>query len=332
MGVLVKAALKPLSFALLCLIWGSTWLVIKVGYGGLGPFNVAALRFLLAGVVLAALVPALGARWPRGRSQWGLVALVGTLLFALDYGLIYWGEQHLESGLTAVLFAIMPVLTALAAHAYLPQERLTWRKMGGTLLAFAGVVALFADRLRLDPVLALPMLAIVASAACAAVASVASKRHGHDLHPAALNAPAMLVGGVLLALASLATGDGFRVPSARPTWAAIAYLALAGSVVTFLLYFWLLKTWDATTMSFISILTPALALLLGLVYLDERPTAWTGLGAVLILGGVLLALRKPVASRASSHPPGAPAGPPVPVAPAGGAAVAPAAPPPRDER
>src|SRR5688500_20002796 len=85
-------------YVLLCLIWGSTWLVIKVGYGGLGPFNVAAARFFLAGAVLVPVVPLVGARWPRGRTEWALVVWIGLVLFGADYGLIYWGEQFLESG------------------------------------------------------------------------------------------------------------------------------------------------------------------------------------------------------------------------------------------
>lgn len=295
-------ATRPLLFALLCAVWGSTWLVIKVGYGGLGPFNVAGLRFLLAGALMVPVAVAAKAEWPRGREEWGLVAFVGAVLFACDYGLIYWGEQHLESGLTAVLFAVMPLLTALAAHLYLPAERLTPRKLAGTLLALAGVAALFGDSLRLDASLVLPMLAILGSAACAAVASVATKRHGRRLHPAALNAPAMLVGAALLGLASLATGDGLRLPADGATWAAVGYLAVAGSVVTFLIYFWLLKTWNATTMSFIAVFTPVIALGLGVVVLGERLTAWMGLGAALILAGILLALLQPRAALAPAAP------------------------------
>lgn len=277
-------------YALLCLIWGSTWLVIKVGYGGLGPFNVAALRFFVAAAVLAALVPLLGARWPAGRGEWMLVVLVGVALFAADYGLIYWAEQVLDSGLTAILFATLPLITVVIAHAYLPGDRLTPRKLAGTLLAFFGVVALFADRVRLDPSSAGPMLAVIGAAGCAAVAGVASKRHGHALHAAALNAPAMFVGALVLSAASLAVGDGFALPRVVSTWAAILYLAIAGSVVTFLIYFSLLKTWSVTSLSFISVFTPAVALLLGFMLRGERLTMVMGLGALLILTGVALTL------------------------------------------
>jgi len=282
-------------YVLLCVVWGSTWLFIKVGYGGLGPFNVAAIRFFMAGAVFVALVPLLGARWPHGRREWFVVAWVGLVLFALDYGLIYWAEQVLESGLTAILFATLPLITIFFAHAYLPGDRLTVRKLAGTVLAFGGVVALFGDHVRIDPSETLPMLAVVASAVCAAGAGVVTKRHARQLHPAALNAPAMLVGAVALTGASLAAGDGFALPRDGATWWAVTYLALAGSVLTFLVYFTLLKTWSVTSLSFISVFTPAVALVLGFVFLGEQPTALTAVGATLILAGVALAVSRPQA-------------------------------------
>jgi drug/metabolite transporter (DMT)-like permease len=286
------ALISVLLYALLCFVWGSTWLVIKIGYGGLGPFNVAALRFLMAGALFAPLIWVFGARWPRGREEWLLVSWVGLVMFAGDYGLIYWGEQFLDSGLTAILFATLPLITILFAHAYLPGERITLRKLTGTLVAFLGVVSLFGDRVRLDAAQAGPMLAIVASAVCAATVGVASKRHGSALHPAALNAPAMIGGAVILMAVSLVAGDGFMLPRDEATWGAIAYLAIAGSVLTFLIYFTLLKTWSVTSLSFISVFTPAIALLLGFVFLDERPTLLTGVGAALVLIGVVLAVTK----------------------------------------
>ncbi len=277
-------------YVLLCLIWGSTWLVIKVGYGGLGPFNVAAVRFLVSGIVLVPLVPLLGAKWPASRTEWALIAWVGLVLFGADYGLIYWGEQFLDSGMTSILFALLPLVTIGFAHLYVPGDRITPRKLAGTVLAFVGIVALFGDRVRLDPAGLGPMLAIVGSTVCAAASGVATKRHGTHIHPAALNAPAMLIGAAALAVASIVAGDGLLLPRDAATWAAVLYLAIAGSVVTFLIYFTLLKTWTVTSLSFISVFTPAIALILGFVFLDERPTLWTWVGAALVLGGVTLAL------------------------------------------
>jgi drug/metabolite transporter (DMT)-like permease len=171
-----------------------------------------------------------------------------------------------------------------------PGDRITGRKLAGTVIAFGGTVALFGDRVRLDPGAVGPMLAIVASTVCAAAGSIATKLYGTALHPAALNAPAMLIGAAALAAVSLIAGDGFLLPRDAETWGAIAYLAIAGSVVTFLGYFSLLRIWSVTSLSFISVFTPTIALVLGFVFLDERPTAWTALGAALILGGVALAL------------------------------------------
>src|SRR5262245_48929602 len=198
--------LQFLAYTLLCLIWGSTWLVIKVGYGGLGPFNVAALRFVIAGSVFVCLIPVLGARWPRGRSEWLLTLFIGTILFSADYGLIYWAEHQVDSGFTAIVFAVLPVMTSVAAHFYLESEPLTSRKLLGTIVAFAGCVALFADRVAIDKSQAWSMAAILGAAGCATATILASKRYGGSLHAAGLNAPAMLIGAFILLVVAVALG------------------------------------------------------------------------------------------------------------------------------
>jgi len=280
-------------YALLCLIWGSTWLVIKVGYGGLGPFNVSGLRFLIAGAVMAVVAQATGARWPRGRVEWTAIGVVGLLMFAGDYGLIYWAEQYIESGLTAVLFATLPLMTLFIARAYLPGDRITTGKLASSLLALVGTVALFADRLQLDSGAVGPMLGVLGATLCAAVASVVSKRDAHDIPSATLNATSMLIGAALLLAVSVATGDGIRLPADAGTWAAVGYLSLVGSVLAFLIYFALLKTWSVMSLSFISVFTPVIALLLGFVFLHEPLTLWKVGGAALILVAVVLANRQP---------------------------------------
>jgi drug/metabolite transporter (DMT)-like permease len=289
----VRHALKLTGFVLLCIIWGSTWLVIKVGYGGLGPLNVAGVRFAIAAAVLAIIVPLVGARWPRGRAEWTLVLFVGVLLFLGDYGLIYWAEQYIDSGLTAILFGTFPLLTMAFAHVYVPGERLTRRKLSGGIAASLGVVALFGDRVHIDASNVWPMAAIIAAAACAAAANVAMKRHGSRLHSAALNASTMSVGAVLLLAASWLSGEDVQLPHDATSWAAVSYLSLVGSVVAFLIYFQLLKTWRATTVSFFGVFTPAIALLLGAAVLHERLTVWSLVGSVLILVGVSAALTAP---------------------------------------
>ena len=161
------------------------------------------------------------------------------MLFGVDYGLIYWSEQFIDSGLTAMLFATLPLITIVAAHLYLPGEPITRAQASAERCSRSSAswrcsaITCGSIRSRRSP-----MAAVVAGDAFAAAAGgVAAKRHGAALHPAALNAPAMLVGAAALAAASLATGDGFTLPRDRQAMGAIAYLAVAGSVVSFLAYF-----------------------------------------------------------------------------------------------
>jgi drug/metabolite transporter (DMT)-like permease len=200
---------------MLCVIWGSTWLAIRIGLQGAPPFLAASLRFLLASITLAALAIAFRSKWPANRTEWWLVVFVGLVLFTADYGLIYWGENNgVESGLSAILFATLPLQTALVANAILPGERLTIQKLAGIGLGFGGILLIFRGQIGtagLDK--AFPMVAIVLSATCAAFATVAIKRWGHATDPITFNAAAMAVGTASLAVVSLAAGESWRTPS-----------------------------------------------------------------------------------------------------------------------
>src|SRR6267378_1196869 len=172
--------LRSAAFAMLCVIWGSTWLAIRIGLQGAPPFLSATLRFLLASITLAVLAIVFRSKWPANRTEWALVVFVGLVLFTADYGLIYWGENNgVESGLSAILFATLPLQTALVANAILPGERLTVQKLAGIGLGFGGILLIFRGQIGtagFDK--AFPMLAIVLSATCAAFATVAIKRWG----------------------------------------------------------------------------------------------------------------------------------------------------------
>src|SRR5437763_1997394 len=132
---------------ILCGIWGSTWLFIKLGLANLPPLTFAGIRFLLASIILSALILARGVRWPRKRAEWIVIAIVGLLQFSLNYGLVFWGEQRIPSGLAAVLQSTFPAFGLVIAHFYLPDERITGKKVIGVLLGFAGVAVIFSDQL-----------------------------------------------------------------------------------------------------------------------------------------------------------------------------------------
>lgn len=285
---------RSAAFAMLCVIWGSTWLAIRIGLEGAPPFLAASLRFFLASGTLVILAAVFRSRWPKNRTEWGLVAFVGLVLFTLDYGLIYWGENNgVESGLSAILFATLPLQTALAATAFLKEERITVQKLTGIALGFGGILLIFRGEVGtagLDR--AGPMLAIVVSATCAAFATVALKRWGHDVNPITFNAAAMAVGAVSLALVSSSAKEPWGVPAWPAGIGAILYLALAGSVVTFVTWQWLLKGAEATSLSFVALITPIVAVVLGATLGNEVFDVGDLIGAAIVLAGIYVSMSR----------------------------------------
>src|SRR5437764_9916387 len=150
---------------ILCGIWGSTWLFIKLGLADLPPLTFAGIRFVCASLILTLLILARGVRWPRKRNQWIVIAVVGLLQFSLNYGLVFWGEQRISSGLAAVLQSTFPAFGLVIAHLYLPFERMTPVKVVSVLLGVLGSVIIFSVRLHIAGQLALfGSVALVASA------------------------------------------------------------------------------------------------------------------------------------------------------------------------
>jgi drug/metabolite transporter (DMT)-like permease len=285
-------------FLLLCCIWGSTWMFIKLGLRDLPPVSFAAARFLLATLILSGVVFARRAKLPRGRGEWWLLAQTGVLVFSLNYGLVFWGEQHISSGLTALLQATIPVFGMLIAHAYLPGERLTARKLAGALLGVAGVGVIFSNQLTSEGALALwGSAAVVAGAVCMAWANVLVKAKGARLDPAVLAAGQMACGLVPLAAAALLwEGNPFELRWTALAVVCLLYLTLVGSVAAFLLFYWLVRRVDVTKTMLIALVTPLAAVLLGVVALGERPEWRTLAGGALIISGIaLVVLRSSVA-------------------------------------
>jgi drug/metabolite transporter (DMT)-like permease len=275
-------------WVVLALIWGSTWLFIKIGLEDLPPVSFAGIRFVLASLILWAIVAARRAPIPRERRDWALILATGILSFALNYGLLFWGEQHISSGLAALLQATIPVFGLLLAHLYLPGERLTGMKVTGVLLSLTGVGVIFSNQLTFAGSKALwGSAATVAGAACAAYSNVLVKARGGHLDPAQLAAGQMVCGLVPLMLVGWATeGSPFGFHWTARAVFSLLYLTLVGSVVAFLLYYWLVRNMDVTKTMLIALITPFFAVLLGLVVLDERLTWRTLAGGALIMAGI----------------------------------------------
>ena len=277
----------------LTLIWGSTWAAIRVSLRGIPPLTGVALRFTLAGLVLLALAPALGVRLRAGRREWALWIANALLTFCVSYGLVFWAEQWVPSGLAAVLFATFPLWVALLAHFMLPDERLGAAGLAGTVLGFVGVAVIFSEDFnafggrQVAGVAAVMLLAPLASA----IANVAIKRWGRDLHPLSVSAvPMLLAGGVMGALAAVAE-RGMPIELSGAPLAALVYLALVGSALAFTLYFWLLQHLPATRLSLITYTSPVVAVALGALALGEPVTARMLAGTALVIAGVVMAGR-----------------------------------------
>jgi drug/metabolite transporter (DMT)-like permease len=272
------------------LIWGSTWLAIKIGNADMAPLNGAGLRFAISSCILFILQIVFRAPMPQGREPWSVVLFVGVVLVGIDYGLIYWAEQFLPTGLTSVLFAVMPLFTLLLARA-LGLEKITIRKLAGILLCISGVALLCWDTLSWNRDALLPALGVLGAAFCSASTTTVTKKHGRDLHPVSLNAWSSAIGCLCLYAGAAARGEGLQWPSTSRGWIAVSYLSLGGSVTAFLLYYWLLKRWDASKAGLVSVLTPMLAVALGVVAGDERLDGHLVAGATLVLAGVFVATR-----------------------------------------
>jgi LPXTG-motif cell wall-anchored protein len=279
----------------LCCIWGSTWLFIKIGLADLPPFTFAGIRFLLAFLILAGLVTARRARWPRSGREWKLIAVVGVLQFTLNYGLVFWGEQHIPSGLAAVLQSTFPVFGLVIAHFYLPAERMTPGRVAGVLLGVFGVAVIFSDQLSIAGRMAfLGSIALVLSALFGAYGNVLVKTYGRDIDPQAMAAGQMVFGFVpLLAIGISTEGNPLRFHWSTMAIIALLYLVVVGSVVAFALYYWLLRNMDVTNTMLIALVTPAVAVILGMIVLHEKLN-WLLLagGACIISGLALIVFRK----------------------------------------
>ena len=277
-----------LVWLVLCVIWGSTWLFIKLGLDDLPPLTFAGIRFVVASAILFAIIRARHVPWPRDRRDWALLALTGILSFSLNYGLIFWGEQYISSGLAALLQATIPVFGLVIAHFYLPGERMTPAKVAGVVLGVCGVGVVFSNQLAVAGGRAFAgSVAMVFSSFFVAYSNVLIKARAAKLDPAIIAAGQMFFGLVPLLLIGIPL-EGNPLHFRWTTMAVVSlfYLALIGSVVAFLLYYWLMRNMDVTKTMLIALVTPVVAVILGMIVLKEELGWRTLAGGLMIMGGI----------------------------------------------
>jgi drug/metabolite transporter (DMT)-like permease len=294
-------------YALTCFIWGSTWLGIKIGLESTPPIIAAGYRFSLAAILIYTVVALKRIKIQKDKTAIKLYFAMAIFSFVLPYGLIYWAEQFVPSGLTAVLYAVYPFSVAFFTTSMIPSEKIGINKIAGMVVAFTGLYIIFSESFtgNLNNYIT-GMVVVILSAIMQSAIAVSIKKYGHHLHPLAMNFYPMLIAGLVLTIYGIISGlinyhnntVGFNNGFSSQIFGiftyksilSIFYLALFGSLITFTCYYWLLKRVNIIILSLITFITPVIALFLGWLFYREELSHHQSLGCVLVLTGLLIAI------------------------------------------
>ncbi len=277
----------PILYGLLSLIWGTTWLAIKVSLNeGMPPFLGAGIRFLIAGIILWALVWMRKESLPRSPIAIRLYLLYGVINFGVSYALTYWATQYVYSNLSSLVWAGYPITVSLLAHWTLKTERLTKKKLISIVLGSLGVVliitqsgSLGGDRVTLG------LLLLIVSVILASFPAVYLKKHHTAINTLQLNTVSQTIAGFLLLIVSLIFERGAHIPLTTLNLLATGYLAVFGSVITWLIYFWLFSHLSVVRIAYVALFPPVIATGLGWILLGEQLTPLMIVGGFLVVVG-----------------------------------------------
>ncbi|MBB5057202.1 drug/metabolite transporter (DMT)-like permease [Granulicella aggregans] len=281
-----------LAFAIIYFVWGSTFFAIRVGVHEMPPLLFAALRFLAAGLALTGWMAARGEPLPNKR-QWISVLLLAFLIFLVDYGLLFWAEQRVPSGIAAVMMATIPAFIALAEIVFLRTQKLTARLALALIVGICGVGVLLSRSLNLGgaAIEFSGAIALIAGAISWSIASVLSKKL--PLPPSKVQSSGlqMLLGGALLTITSASLGEfhNFHPASISPeAWFALLYLIVFGSIIGFTAYVWLIHHESPTKVGTYAYVNPVVAVLLGYFAGGEALGVRTIIGTLCILVSIIV--------------------------------------------
>lgn len=287
-GVRIDARVV-LAFTAIYLLWGATFLAIRIAVLEVPPLFGSGLRFVVAGALLYAFM-----RW-RGEPspsaiEWRSIALLALCMFVATYAALFWAEQYVPSGIAAVIEATLPITTVMLEVFVFRQQRFRWRTAAAVAMGFCGVAALLLGRGR-QPVPALPCLVILAAGVAWSLGAVLTRSMPRPQSAPLTAGAQMLLGGVVLLALSLAAGELHGVPHVSLRAAlALAYLIVGGSLVGFTAYVWLLTRMPATQVASHAYVNPLVAVALGYFLAGEVVTLRTLLAAMLVVAGVFLIL------------------------------------------
>lgn len=281
-----------LAFSMIYFVWGSTFLAIRVGVREVPPFLLAGMRFVVAGLAMYLWMRARGTSSPSAQ-EWRGASLLAVLFFVFDYGLVFWAETRVPSGMTAVMMALIPAFMAVSEIVFMKTQQIRLRLVLALLMGVGGVGVLvsrsttFGDA-GIDRAGAGALL--VASVSWS-VASVLARKVPLPASKAMSSGVQMLAGGVLLTVVAGVLGEfrGFHVQAvSAKAWLALAYLIVAGSIVAFTAYVWLIHHESPTKVGTYAYVNPVVAVLLGYFFAGEPLGLRTILGTLLVLVSVLV--------------------------------------------
>jgi drug/metabolite transporter (DMT)-like permease len=279
-----------LVYLLLCLIWGSTWLGIRASLESLTPFISSGFRFLVASLFIFIIMKMRGMTLQKDKLAIKLYVYMGLFSFIIAFGLVYWGEQYVPSGLASVLFGVYPFFVALFSYFFIPDDTIGIYKILGMVLGFFGIIIIFSDSFGSDLNLnILGMIAIVLSGVVQAAIAVLIKKQGKGLNSLSMNFIPMLIAGIGLTLLGIIFEEVSTVKIDSTAIISVLYLSLFGSVLTFTSFYWLMKSVNVVMLSLIAFITPIVALFLGWIFYDEQLTTEHIIGASMVLVGLLIA-------------------------------------------
>jgi drug/metabolite transporter (DMT)-like permease len=288
-----------LAFAIIYFVWGSTFLAIRIGVHEVPPFLLAAIRFFIAGLALYAWMRLRGVPAPS-RREWVGASFLGTLIFVLDYGCVFWAEQHVPSGITAVVLATIPVFITLLEIIFLRTQRLTIRLSLALIVGIFGVAVLVNHSFSLGeaPINRAGAIALLVASFTWSIATILTRRIPLPASKPMSAAAQMLSGGVQLFILTAVSGEfsGFRVQAVSwNAWFALVYLIVAGSIVAFTAYVWLLHYESPTKVGTYAYVNPVVAVILGYFLGGEAVGPRTLLGTLLVLVSVITITTTPKA-------------------------------------
>ena len=276
------------AYVIVSLVWGSTYLAIRIGVGHLPPALFGGIRFTIAGLVLLGISLALGRQLPHRRRDWATAAVVGTMLLTVGNGLVIWAEQFVESG-TAAILVVTGALWMGVFDAIIPgsESRPTWRQFVGLLVGFGGTALLVGDLGGLGTAGIVPVAALLVASSSWAMGSVYSKRHPVETGPYVHAALQMTAGGAVLLVVGLVSGEVGAFEWTAAGVGAIAYLIVFGSIVAYTSYVYLLRHAQPAFVGTHGYVNTLVAVLLGWWILGEQVTLVTFVAMGIIIGAVI---------------------------------------------